>query len=205
MFTGLVKTVGRVQRVESRGALLQLVIDLGEIAAGCRCGDSVAVNGVCLTVALIDPLGHAFECVEQTRRMTTLESLAAGDSVNLEGALRVGDKLGGHMVQGHVDAVGIVAQIIPGAGMHRLRIEVREDVSVHCVEQGSIAVDGVSLTVAARGEGWVEVALIPETIARTNLGGLERGDRVNIERDMLARLVDDAVRRQLALRQTTNG
>ncbi len=198
MFTGLVERVGGVQRVEARGALLRIVIDIGELASGCRCGDSVAVNGVCLTVAEINPLGHAFDCIEQTRRLTTLGSLAAGDRVNLEGALRVGDQLGGHMVQGHVDAVGTVADVTQGAGTHRLRIEVREDVSAHCIAQGSIAVDGVSLTIAARGEGWFEVALIPETLARTTLGSLGRGDRVNIERDMLARLVDDAVRRQLA-------
>ena len=199
MFTGLVASVGTVKSRETRGALVRIVVDLGSVGASARPGDSVAVNGVCLTVVAESDGGHAFECVGQTVALTTLGELVAGSRVNLEAALRLGDPLGGHIVQGHVDSVGVVASVTRGSGSHRIRIECGRGERWALVPQGSITVDGISLTIADCGDGWFEVAIIPETLARTTAGSLAPGARVNLEQDAIARLVDAAVARHLAI------
>lgn len=199
MFTGLVASVGTVKSRETRGALVRIVVDLGSVGASARPGDSVAVNGVCLTVVAESDGGHAFECVGQTVALTTLGELVAGSRVNLEAALRLGDPLGGHIVQGHVDSVGVVASVTRGSGSHRIRIERARGERWALVLQGSITVDGISLTIADCGDGWFEVAIIPETLTRTTAGNLIPGARVNIEQDAIARLVDAAVARHLAV------
>jgi len=189
MFTGLIADVGTVEAVDasSEGGHLRVRTRLAGTLAG---GDSIAVNGVCLTVA-----GHAdgaFEAdvMNRTLEMTSLASLKAGSRVNLEPALRAADHLGGHIVQGHVDGTAEVAAVSDDGFARRVEVTLPGPLARYVVERGSIALDGVSLTVAElRGEG-VEVSLAPETLERTTLAELERGRIVNVEVDLLARYVE---------------
>jgi riboflavin synthase len=192
MFTGIIKELGEVAAVESSpdGARLriraELATELGE-------GDSVAVDGACLTAISVS--GGAFDAdvMHQTLELTTLGGLEPGSRVNLELPLRASDRLGGHVVQGHVDGTGTVAEISDDGFAKRLRIELPEELLPYVVEHGSIAIQGISLTIAALTDDAVEVSLIPETLERTTLGAAEPGDRLNVECDVLARYV----RRQL--------
>jgi riboflavin synthase len=186
MFTGIVREVGTVDAfVGSR-----LVVTGPETAGGVAVGDSVAVAGVCLTVVEVGDGRLAFDVVPETLSRTGLGRLEPGDSVNLETALRVGDPLGGHVVQGHVDAVGRVRSLEPEDESRRVWVDAPESVVRYCLEKGSIAVDGVSLTVAALDDDGFEVALIPHTLEVTTLGRLGPGDRVNLETDVLAKVVE---------------
>ena len=189
MFTGLIGDVGRVEAVDSAadGATLRIATRLaGEIAAG----DSIAVDGICLTATGADGEGFAAEAMNQTLKLTALGGLEAGDRVNLELALRASDRLGGHILQGHVDGVGEVLSGEEDGFARRLRVGLDPALLRHVVERGSIALAGVSLTVSGLGEGWAEVSLIPETLDRTNLGELGEGDRVNVECDIVAKYVE---------------
>jgi riboflavin synthase len=186
MFTGIVREVGTVDSfVGSR-----LVVAGPETATGVTVGDSVSVAGVCLTVVESAEGRLSFDVVPETLARTALGRLEPGDSVNLEPALRVGDPLGGHVVQGHVDAVGCVRSIEPEGESRRIWVDAPESVVRYCLEKGSIAVDGVSLTVAALDDDGFEVALIPHTLEVTTLGRLEPGDHVNLETDVLAKVVE---------------
>jgi riboflavin synthase len=186
MFTGIVREVGTVDAfVGSR-----LAVAGPETAAGVAVGDSVAVAGVCLTVVEAERGRLAFDVVPETLSRTALGRLEPGDSVNLESALRLGDALGGHVVQGHVDAIGRVRSVEPEEGSRRVWFDAPESVVRYCLEKGSIAVDGVSLTVAALDDEGFEVALIPHTLEMTTLGRLEPGDQVNLETDVLAKVVE---------------
>ena len=193
MFTGLIQDVGKVESVETGadGARLRIATELGaEIAPG----DSVAVNGVCLTATTADADGFETEAMNQTFEVTSLGGLEAGDRVNLELAMRASDRLGGHIVQGHVDGVGEVASVERGRLCPaRLRVALGPELMRYVVEKGSIALDGVSLTVAALGDDWAEVSLIPETLERTNLGEARAGDRLNVECDIVAKYVERLV------------
>jgi riboflavin synthase len=192
MFTGLAQDVGTVVSVDSGsdGARLRIATGLGvELALG----DSVAVNGVCLTATAADADGFETEAMNQTLEVTSLGSLEAGDRVNLELAMRASDRLGGHIVQGHVDGLGTVASVEEDGFARRLRVGLAPELSRYVVEKGSIALDGVSLTVAALGDDWAEVSLIPETLERTNLGGVAVGDELNVECDILAKYVERLV------------
>ena len=189
MFTGLIADVGTIDTLDVRdaGARLRIRTALaGEIAAG----DSVAVNGACLTAASVD--GGAFEAdvMNETLSHTSVGSLEPGGRVNLELALRPADRMGGHMVQGHVDATGTVADASVDGIARRLAIDVPNELRRYVVERGSVAVDGVSLTVAGITEGGFEVSLVPETLERTTLGEAEPGDVVNLEIDVLARYAE---------------
>src|SRR3954453_946491 len=193
MFTRIVKELGRVATVDAsdEGARLQIEAKLaGELTKG----DSVAVNGACLTATSVS--GGAFEAdvMHQTLSLTTLGELEASSAVNLELPLRATDRLGGHVVQGRVDGAATVADISEDGFAKRLRIELPEELLPYVVERGSIAIEGVSLTIAGLTDSGLEVSLIPETLERTTLGSLEPGDRVNVECDVLARYV----RRQLS-------
>jgi riboflavin synthase len=193
MFTGIVRELGTVAAFDGS----RLVVAAGETAASAAVGDSVAVAGVCLTVVERDEGRLAFDVVPETLARTAFGSLEPGSAVNLEPSLRVGDPLGGHVVQGHVDAVGRVRSVAPEGDGRRVWIDAPETVVRYCIEKGSIAVDGVSLTVAAFDDEGFEVALIPHTLAVTTLGGLEPGDGVNLEADVLGKVVERLVAERL--------
>jgi riboflavin synthase len=189
MFTGLIQDVGEVAAVEnsSDGARLRIATDLGgEIAVG----DSVSVDGACLTATSADAGGFEVEAMNQTLEVTALAGLAVGDRVNLELAMQASDRLGGHIVQGHVDGVGEVLAVEQDGFARRLRVGLAPELLRYAVDKGSVTLSGVSLTIAELGEGWVEVSLIPETLERTNLGGLEPGSRLNVECDIVAKYVE---------------
>ena len=192
MFTGIIKELGEVAAVESSpdGARLRI---RAELAAELGEGDSVAVDGACLTATSVT--GDAFDAdvMHQTLELTTLGGLKPRSRVNLELPLRASDRLGGHVVQGHVDGTGAVAEISDDGFAKRLHIKLPEELLPYVVEHGSIAIQGISLTIAALTDDAVEVSLIPETLERTTLGTAEPGDRLNVECDVLARYV----RRQL--------
>lgn len=192
MFTGLIQDVGMVEAVEAGGdgARLRVSTSLGpEIAAG----DSVAVDGVCLTATSADAAGFEAEAMNQTLEVTALGGLKAGDRVNLEPAMKASDRLGGHIVQGHVDGVGEVASVTEDGFSKRLRVALGPELMRYVVEKGSIALNGVSLTVAACGDGWAEVSLVPETLERTKLGEAAPGVRLNVECDVIAKYVERLV------------
>ncbi len=199
MFTGIVEEVGAVKRIDSGADGARIAIAAG-LAGDLREGDSVAVEGVCLTATAIDDDGFAADVMNQTLSLTTLGGLADGDPVNLESALRAGEPLGGHIVQGHVDGVGDVGSVTEDGFARRVRIGVPDGLERYLVEHGSVTVAGVSLTVAGLEADWFEVSLIPETLERTTLGGLQDGARVNLELDVVARYVE----RLLGFREGSN-
>lgn len=192
MFTGLIEDVGRVESVEAGadGARLRIATRLGPQIAP---GDSVAVDGVCLTATRADGDGFESEAMNQTLEVTALGGLGAGSRVNLELAMRASDRLGGHIVQGHVDGVGVVAAVEADGFAKRLRVELAAELIRYAIDKGSIALSGVSLTVAELGDDWVEVSLIPETLERTNLGDAEPGRKLNVECDLVAKYVERLV------------
>jgi riboflavin synthase len=189
MFTGLIADLGSVTALErsADGARLRIGTRLASQLAQ---GDSVAVNGVCLTAIDIRDGGFAAEAMDETLRRSALGALEPGARVNLELALRADGRLGGHVVQGHVDGTGVVSEIREEGIARVLSIDTAPEVARYLVEKGSIAVNGVSLTVSALCEDGFEVSLIPETLQRTNLGSMTVGDRVNLEVDVLAKHVE---------------
>jgi riboflavin synthase len=189
MFTGLIADLGSVTALErsDEGATLHIGTRL---ASQLEQGDSVAVNGVCLTAIDIRDREFAAEAMAETLRRSALGALAPGAQVNIELALRADGRLGGHVVQGHVDGTGVVSEIRTEGIARALRIDADSDVARYLVEKGSVAVNGVSLTVSALHEDGFEVSLIPETLGRTNLGGVAVRDRVNLEVDVLAKYVE---------------
>jgi riboflavin synthase len=194
VFTGLVETTARVRRVDPDSAGARLEVET-PLSAELSQGDSIAVNGVCLTA--IDPDGERFhaDVMAETLRRSSLGPLAAGDAVNVELPLRAGDRLGGHMVQGHVDGTGTVESVTDEGLARLVRIACDPGLLRYVVEKGSIAVDGVSLTVAAVDDSTFTVSLIPETLARTTLGLAAAGRVVNLEVDVLAKYVEKLVTR----------
>jgi riboflavin synthase len=192
VFTGLVQDVGTVEAVDAGadGARLRIATMLaGEIATG----DSVAVDGVCLTATAVDASGFETEAMNQTLEVTALGGIGSGSRVNLELAMKASDRLGGHIVQGHVDGVGEVTSVEEDGFAMRMRIALGPELLRYAIDKGSIALDGVSLTVAELGESWVEVSLIPETLERTNLGEAVPGSKINVECDVVAKYVERLV------------
>jgi riboflavin synthase len=194
MFTGLVQALGTVTAVEPSADGVRLVVD-APLAAELAPGDSVAVNGVCLTA--VDPSAERFaaDVMHETLRRSSLADAAPGAQVNLELPLRAHDRLGGHVVQGHVDGLGTVREVTPDGFARRIRVAAAPDLLRYVVEKGSIAVDGVSLTVAAVDDESLTVSLIPETLERTSLGAAAPGRTVNLEVDVLAKYVEKLVAR----------
>jgi len=193
MFTGLIEDIGTVESVESNADGVRIRIAT-RLAAEIGEGDSVAVNGVCLTATAVDGSGFATEAMNQTLRVTGLGDLAAGGRVNLELAMKASDRLGGHIVQGHADAVGEVIALEPDGFARRLRVGLDPGLLRYVIDKGSIALNGVSLTVSALGEDWIEVSLIPETLERTTLGEAEAGDELNVECDVVAKYVEQLMK-----------
>ncbi|MGH7131401.1 MAG: riboflavin synthase [Phycisphaerales bacterium] len=196
MFTGLVQAIGQIAEAQPTPAGLRLLIDPGAWPHRSAVGDSIAVSGVCLTVAAIEPSGAgrwAFDAVPETLAKTTLGRLKPGDRVNLEHAVTASTLMGGHFVQGHVDGVGTVASVQKGADW-RLTVTPPAEVLPFLAPKGSITIDGVSLTIAALTRDSLTVALIPTTLDVTTLGTFKPGDGVNIEADMLAKTVVNYLR-----------
>jgi len=190
MFGGIIEGRGAVVEIrEAAGAARRLVVDVSALARVPRVGDSVSVAGVCLTVAAIRGRRAAFDVVGETIRRTTLGDLAVGDEANLEGALRLGDAIGGHQVSGHVDGVGTVRAVEKRRDETWLTIAAPKSVMETLVPKGFVAVDGASLTVAALSRGAFSVALIPTTLEVTTLGRASKGSRVNLEGDALGKHV----------------
>ena len=188
MFTGLVESLGKVTSLENLGEQARLTLSIpfaGELALG----DSVAVNGCCLTVAGMAGDHVHFDVLAQTLRVTSLGKLSAGSAVNLERALRVGDRLGGHFVQGHVDAVGEILSLEENGQDHVLEVSLPQEIHRLCVAKGSIAIDGISLTIADLKRDSSVFWITPHTFANTNLRDAKPGDAVNLEADMLAKHV----------------
>ncbi|MGE3165325.1 MAG: riboflavin synthase [Planctomycetota bacterium] len=202
MFTGIVERVARIERVAKTPTGHRLVVEgehtapLEAAASGARdgfqAGESIALNGVCLTLLRNDEL--AFDVIPETLRRTNLGELGPGSWVNLERALRVGDRLGGHYVQGHVDTTGVITEVRREAGETVVRVEVAEPDRFRCVPKGSATVDGVSLTVVDRGPNWFTIALIPHTLSITTFGQRVLGDRVNLEMDHFGKWVEELQR-----------
>jgi riboflavin synthase len=188
MFTGIVEELGRVEAVDRSGDGARIRIATG-LASEVSEGDSVAVNGACLTAAAVSGDGFEADVMNQSLELTTLGELEPDSRVNLELALRAQDRLGGHVVQGHVDGTGAVASVSDDGFARRVWIELPEELLPYVVERGSIALEGVSLTVASLEDPRIEVSLIPETLERTTLGELREGSRLNVECDVLARYV----------------
>ncbi|HEX4525780.1 MAG TPA: riboflavin synthase [Gaiellaceae bacterium] len=195
MFTGLIREVGRVVSREGGTDGVRLTIEAAHTAANAQLGDSIAVDGVCLTVVAIGGDTVAFDAVPETLARTSLETLDHGSRVNLEPALRAGDALGGHYVQGHVDSVGNVRSIEAEGDGTRIWFDAPPELLRYVVEKGSITVQGTSLTVAALDESGFAVALIPHTLNATTLGALEPEGRVNLEADVLAKYVEKLLHR----------
>ena len=190
MFTGIVRELGRIVSLEGDEEQARLVVAAPGLAPGLEIGDSVAVDGCCLTVVGQEEEAIAFDLSAETLSRSAIGSLGAGQGVNLEPAIRVGDPLGGHYVQGHVDAVGRVRSLLPEGDGVRMWIELPPEVLRYCVEKGSLTVAGVSLTVAELKDDEVAVALIPHTLEVTTLGKARPGDAVNLEADVIAKYVE---------------
>jgi riboflavin synthase len=191
MFTGIIEEMGEVVALEGGPDGARLRVRVGSLLADARVGESIAVSGVCLTIVETDGRTFSADLAAETLRRTTLGALRPGDRVNLERPLRLDQRLGGHIVQGHVDGVGTVAAVTPEGDGIWMEIEPPPSLLPYLVEKGSVAMDGVSLTVARLLEGGrFAVALIPHTLAVTTLGALRPGDRVNLEADILAKHVE---------------
>jgi riboflavin synthase len=187
VFTGLVQDLGMVTAVDASDDGARLTVATGLELAG---GDSVAVNGVCLTATAVANGGFQADVMNETLRRSSLAGLETGSKVNLELPLRAADRLGGHFVQGHVDGVGGVWDMRDEGFSRVVTVGVPADLMRYVVEKGSIAIDGVSLTVSALGDDWLQVSLIPETLERTILGDVSVGQAVNLEVDVLAKYIE---------------
>ncbi|CDJ99239.1 riboflavin synthase alpha chain [Microbacterium sp. C448] len=194
MFTGIIEEIGAVTAVEPSGDGVRLSVRAPLAISDASHGDSISVNGVCLTVVASDESSFTADVMRQTLDMSTLASFGPGRSVNIERATAVGTRLGGHVVQGHVDGKGVILEVRPGERWRVVRVGVPAALAPLVVDKGSIAIDGVSLTISAvsdpdAAEQWLEVSLIPETLEATTLADRNPGDAVNLETDILARHV----------------
>lgn len=194
MFTGIIEEIGAITAIEPSGDGVRLSVRASLAISDASHGDSISVNGVCLTVVASDESSFTADVMRQTLDMSTLADFAPGRPVNIERATAVGTRLGGHVVQGHVDGTGVILEVRPGERWRVVRVGVPESLAPLVVDKGSIAIDGVSLTISAvsdpgAAEPWLEVSLIPETLEATTLADRKPGDTVNLETDILARHV----------------
>lgn len=190
MFTGLIEALGEVKSVSRRRGLLRVEVDLGRLGLSVSPGESINIDGACLTAVQCSRNLALFEVAPETAQRTTLASLKAGDKVNLERALKLSDRLGGHIVLGHIDGVGRIIAKEPQAGQTLMTISCSEEISRYIIPKGSVAADGVSLTVVSASDNRFSVALIPYTLAHTTLGIKGAGDKVNIEVDVLGKWIE---------------
>jgi len=193
MFTGIVEDLGEIEAVEHQGDFARVHIRSAIVTADARLGDSICVNGVCLTVTSLigdPPRGFTADVMGETLRRSSLKHVASGTLVNLERSVRLEDRLGGHLVQGHTDGTATIISRDPQESWDVVRISLPADLARYVAYKGSIAVDGISLTVSAVDADWFEVSLIPETLKRTTLGRKQPGDEVNLEVDVIAKYVE---------------
>jgi riboflavin synthase len=190
IFTGLVTEIGEVTRIDRRPGGVYIQISASQVLDGTRIGDSISIDGVDLTVVKMDSSGFSADVSLETLRRSTLGRLRTGAKVNLERALAVGERLGGHMVQGHVDGTGETISISPEGNAFRVRIGFPKELGRYIAMKGSITVDGISLTVAGLGSDWFDLAVIPHTWDKTTMRYYKRGTRVNLEVDVLAKYVE---------------
>ena len=192
MFTGLIEDLGELKGASlvGGGGHISIATSLAPRIAE---GDSVAVNGVCLTATRVGPHYFDVDVMKQTLAVTALKDAQPFSRLNLELAMKAGDRLGGHIVQGHVDGVGSVVAAESDGFARRMRVELPPQLMRYVIDKGSIALDGVSLTIASLGETWIEVSLIPETLERTNLGEVQAGSQINVECDIVAKYVERLV------------
>lgn len=193
MFTGLVECTAEVQEIVpiQGGASLKIVSPFDELPA---LGDSIAVNGCCLTVSDIQDCRLSFDLLAQTMRVTSLGDLKPGSRINLERAMRMGDRLGGHIVQGHVDDTGTIRALAPVGQDYRLEVDIPGPLIKYCIDKGSLTVDGISLTIARLSGTSAEFWITPYTFAQTNLSAAQAGQRVNLEVDVLAKYVENLLK-----------
>lgn len=195
MFTGIVEELGEIRAIDREADSITLTIRCSTVLGGVRHGDSIAVNGVCLTVVEFGDNYFTADLMQETLDRSSLGQVEVGSKVNLERAMAVGERLGGHIVQGHVDGTGEIVSRTPGERWEVVRISLPEQLDKYVVEKGSIAVDGTSLTVSAVGEGYFEVSLIPTTLTDSVVGFAKVGAKVNLEVDVLAKYVEKMIER----------
>ncbi|GAB4458104.1 MAG: riboflavin synthase [Armatimonadaceae bacterium] len=198
MFTGIVEAVGRITGIEHQGEAIRLTVSVGKISEDVHLGDSISVNGVCLTVTEIRPPHISFDAVYETMRRTTLGELRHGDNVNLERSVPVNGRLGGHIVQGHVDGTGRIASIRPMGNSWFVYVDAAPELMRYIVTKGSVAVDGISLTVAESEDRTFALSIIPHTWENTTLREKRAGDTINIECDILGKYVEKLIGGYLA-------
>ena len=198
MFTGLVESLGKVASIEMATDSAVITFESVPFADQLQVGDSVSVNGTCLTVTKFDSKSFSVDVMTQTLKLTSLQNLQKGDAVNLERAVLVSSRLGGHIVQGHIDGTGSITKLAPGEKWLQMDIQFPSELMKYVVSQGSICIDGVSLTVGSVADdaNQITVWLIPETLAKTNLSAKKFGDLVNIEVDVLAKYVERLTKRE---------
>ena len=189
MFTGLIEAVCTVKAVRERAGSLELTIDLGDLADGTKIGDSIAINGACLTVAGLDGSIASFDVSGETLSKTTIGECRASSAVNVERALRAGERFGGHFVAGHIDGTATIETIENSGGFADIRFTAAGELLEAMITKGSVAVDGVSLTITSVDERGFSAALIPETLKKTTLGMAKAGDSVNIETDIIVKTI----------------
>lgn len=190
MFSGIVEKMGRLKKIESKGGKIYFTIQAGGFLRGVKVGDSLAGDGVCLTAIKIKNSEFTVELMPETLRLTKFSQSKIGDSINLEKSLRLGDFISGHFVMGHVDAVGLVKKFISQGAETSLIVKAPKKIIKYLAYKGSLAVNGVSLTIAGNGKDWFKVCLIGHTLKITNLGKLLAGDKVNLEVDTIARYLE---------------
>lgn len=204
MFTGLIEEIGRMRSIRQQGEALVLAVEATKVLEGVRLGDSIAVNGVCLTVTSHDSRSFTVDVVPQTYRHTNLSQLKGGDPVNLERAMEAGGRFGGHIVQGHVDGCGVIASRRAENNAVLFRIEPQQErLMRHLIPQGSVTLDGISLTVAAVETTCFQVSIIPHTLQATALQWKQAGDTVNVETDIIGKYVEHLLGRGAQRQETT--
>jgi riboflavin synthase len=197
VFTGIVEDLGEVEAIDHQGDFARIYVRSSVVTSDARPGDSICVSGVCLTVTGLiggsPPQGFTADVMGETLRHSSLKSLSPGTKVNLERSVRLEDRLGGHLVQGHTDGTGTIQSRVSHADWDVVRVSLPAGLARYVVHKGSITVDGVSLTVSAIDDGWFEISLIPETLKRTTLGTKQPGDEVNLEVDVIAKYVEKLI------------
>jgi riboflavin synthase len=197
LFTGIVEDLGEVEAIDHQGDFARIYVRSSVVTSDARPGDSICVSGVCLTVTGLlggsPPSGFTADVMGETLRYSSLKSLSPGTKVNLERSVRLEDRLGGHLVQGHTDGTGTIQSRVSHADWDVVRVSLPASLARYVVHKGSITVDGVSLTVSGIDDDWFEVSLIPETLKRTTLGTKQPGDEVNLEVDVIAKYVEKLI------------